>query len=31
VLPEVTAPKFLCERCDDAVAAWDAAHSPAEA
>jgi len=31
VLPEVTAPKFLCARCDDAVAAWDAAHSPAEA
>ena len=25
VLPEVTAPKFLCVRCDDAVAAWDAA------
>jgi isoleucyl-tRNA synthetase len=25
VLPEVTAPKFLCERCDDAVARWDAA------
>ena len=24
VLPEVTAPKFLCVRCDDAVAAWDA-------
>ena len=24
-LPEVAAPKFLCERCDDAVAAWDAA------
>jgi isoleucyl-tRNA synthetase len=31
VLPEVTAPKFLCERCDDAVAAWDAAHAGAEA
>ncbi len=27
VLPEVTAPKFLCERCDDAVAAWDAARA----
>jgi isoleucyl-tRNA synthetase len=27
VLPEVTAPKFLCERCDDAVAAWDAEHA----
>jgi len=26
VLPEVTAPKFLCERCDDAVAAFDASH-----
>jgi isoleucyl-tRNA synthetase len=26
VLPEVVAPKFLCERCDDAVAAFDAAH-----
>ncbi|MBL8773030.1 MAG: isoleucine--tRNA ligase [Phenylobacterium sp.] len=24
ILPEVAAPKFLCERCDDAVAAWDA-------
>jgi len=24
-LPEVRAPRFLCERCDDAVAAWDAA------
>jgi isoleucyl-tRNA synthetase len=24
VLPEVTAPKLLCERCDDAVAHWDA-------
>jgi len=31
VLPEVTAPKFLCERCDDAVAAFGAAHSSAEA
>jgi isoleucyl-tRNA synthetase len=31
VLAEVTAPKFLCQRCDDAVAAWDAAHAPAEA
>ncbi|WP_293900495.1 zinc finger domain-containing protein, partial [Phenylobacterium sp.] len=27
VLPEVKAPKFLCERCDDAVAAWDAARA----
>jgi isoleucyl-tRNA synthetase len=27
VLPEVTAPTFLCERCDDAVAAWDAARA----
>ncbi|RAK62129.1 isoleucine--tRNA ligase [Phenylobacterium kunshanense] len=26
-LPEVTAPKFLCVRCDDAVAAWDAARA----
>jgi isoleucyl-tRNA synthetase len=25
VLPEVSAPKFLCERCEDAVAAFDAA------
>ncbi|WP_309092423.1 isoleucine--tRNA ligase, partial [Phenylobacterium sp.] len=24
-LPEVRPPRFLCERCDDAVAAWDAA------
>jgi isoleucyl-tRNA synthetase len=24
ILPEVTPPKFLCERCDDAVQAWDA-------
>jgi isoleucyl-tRNA synthetase len=24
ILPEVSAPKFLCERCDDAVAQWDA-------
>ncbi|MGZ5956453.1 MAG: class I tRNA ligase family protein, partial [Caulobacteraceae bacterium] len=31
VLPEVTAPKFLCERCDDAVAHWDAAHAREEA
>jgi isoleucyl-tRNA synthetase len=31
VLPEVTAPKFLCERCDDAVAAWDATHTREEA
>src|SRR5262249_40093717 len=31
VLPEVTAPKFLCLRCDDAVAAWDAAQTSAEA
>jgi isoleucyl-tRNA synthetase len=27
VLPEVKAPAFLCERCDDAVAAWDAARA----
>jgi isoleucyl-tRNA synthetase len=27
VLPEVTVPKFLCERCDEAVAAWDAARA----
>ncbi|MBL8553808.1 MAG: isoleucine--tRNA ligase, partial [Phenylobacterium sp.] len=27
VLPEVSAPKFLCERCDDAVEAWDAEHA----
>lgn len=26
VLPEVSAPKYLCVRCDDAVAAWDEAH-----
>jgi isoleucyl-tRNA synthetase len=26
VLPEVAAPKFLCERCEDAVAAFDAVH-----
>jgi isoleucyl-tRNA synthetase len=31
VLPEVTPPKFLCERCDDAVTAWDAAHPATEA
>jgi isoleucyl-tRNA synthetase len=31
VLPEVTEPKFLCERCDDAVAAWDAIHGKVEA
>jgi isoleucyl-tRNA synthetase len=24
VLPEVKAPAFLCERCEDAVAIWDA-------
>jgi isoleucyl-tRNA synthetase len=30
VLPEVSAPKFLCERCDDAVAAWDAANGQKE-
>jgi isoleucyl-tRNA synthetase len=29
VLPEVGPPKFLCERCDDAVAAFDAAHGAA--
>jgi isoleucyl-tRNA synthetase len=28
-LPEVKPPRFLCERCDDAVAAWDAAHGAA--
>jgi isoleucyl-tRNA synthetase len=27
MLPEVAVPKFLCERCDDAVATWDAAHA----
>ncbi|OJU08553.1 MAG: isoleucine--tRNA ligase [Caulobacterales bacterium 68-7] len=26
ILTEVKAPAMLCERCDDAVAAWDAAH-----
>ncbi|MGZ6019759.1 MAG: class I tRNA ligase family protein, partial [Phenylobacterium sp.] len=26
VLEEVKAPKFLCVRCDDAVAAWDTIH-----
>jgi isoleucyl-tRNA synthetase len=31
VLPEVSAPKFLCERCDDAVDAWDAANQGAAA
>jgi isoleucyl-tRNA synthetase len=30
VLPEVTAPKFLCERCEDAVAAYEAAHGQAD-
>jgi isoleucyl-tRNA synthetase len=29
ILPEVTAPKFLCERCDDAVEAIDAARAKA--
>jgi len=29
VLPEVKAPTFLCERCDDAVAQWDAAREDA--
>ena len=27
ILPEVTAPKFLCERCDDAVQDWDQHHA----
>jgi isoleucyl-tRNA synthetase len=31
VLPEVKAPSYLCERCDDAVAAWDAAHGKVSA
>ena len=31
VLPEVTAPRFLCERCDDAVTVWDAAKGKVEA
>ncbi|MFL5298232.1 MAG: isoleucine--tRNA ligase, partial [Phenylobacterium sp.] len=31
VLPEVTAPKFLCERCDDAVAQWDRANGKVDA
>jgi isoleucyl-tRNA synthetase len=31
VLPEVTAPTYLCRRCDDAVAAWDAANGKVEA
>lgn len=31
VLPEVTQPKFLCVRCDDAVAAWDEAHGKVDA
>ncbi|MGA0606363.1 isoleucine--tRNA ligase [Phenylobacterium sp. VNQ135] len=30
-LPEVGPPKFLCERCDDAVEAWDAGHAGASA
>jgi isoleucyl-tRNA synthetase len=30
-LPEVGPPKFLCERCDDAVEAWDAAHGTVSA
>jgi isoleucyl-tRNA synthetase len=30
ILPEVTAPKFLCVRCDEAVAAWDTAKAAAE-
>ena len=29
VLPQVKAPSFLCERCDDAVARWDAAKAAA--
>jgi isoleucyl-tRNA synthetase len=31
LLPEVKAPKFLCVRCDDAVAAWDAAKGKVDA
>ena len=31
VLPQVKAPSFLCERCDDAVAHWDAAKAGAAA
>ncbi|WP_309604053.1 isoleucine--tRNA ligase [Phenylobacterium sp.] len=31
VLPQVKAPSFLCERCDDAVAHWDAAKAEAAA
>ena len=31
VLPEVSAPKYLCVRCDDAVAAWDEAHGKVDA
>ena len=31
ILPEVAAPKFLCERCDDAVDGWDAVHAGAVA
>jgi isoleucyl-tRNA synthetase len=30
ILPEVTASKFLCVRCDEAVAAWDTAKAAAE-
>ncbi|MDE2487722.1 MAG: isoleucine--tRNA ligase [Alphaproteobacteria bacterium] len=30
VLPEVKAPQFLCERCEDAVEAFDAAHGGTE-
>ncbi|THD77274.1 MAG: isoleucine--tRNA ligase [Phenylobacterium sp.] len=30
VLPEVTPPKMLCLRCDDAVAAFDATHREAD-
>jgi hypothetical protein len=29
VLPGVSAPKFLCERCEDAVAAFDASRGEA--
>jgi isoleucyl-tRNA synthetase len=31
VLPEVAAPRFLCERCDDAVSTWDAQRQPVRA
>jgi hypothetical protein len=28
ILPEVTAPKFLCDRCDEAVQALDSTAAP---